>query len=60
MTRNDAIGGWVPYLDGGQSKVGIHESLDGKSFRIYGWRVSDKNVSKKFIGLKLDTNITVC
>lgn len=45
MTRDDALGGWVPYLNGGQSKVGIHESVDGRRYRIYGWRVNDKKVT---------------
>nr|XP_039260475.1 uncharacterized protein LOC120336778 isoform X1 [Styela clava] len=45
MTRDDTLGGWVPYLNGGQSKVGIHESVDGRRYRIYGWRVNDKKVT---------------
>lgn len=47
MTRDDALGGWVPYLNGGQSKVGIHESVDGRQYRIYGWRVNDQKVRDK-------------
>lgn len=45
MTRHDTLGGWLPYLNGGQSKIGIHESMDKRRYRIYGWRISDKKVT---------------
>lgn len=45
MTRDDTLGGWVPYMNGGQSKIGIHESMDKRRFRIYGWRMSDRKVT---------------
>lgn len=45
MARDDTLGGWVPYMNGGQSKIGIHESMDKRRYRIYGWRISDKKVT---------------
>jgi len=47
MTRDDL--GWSPHLGPGYSKVAIYENASRTEYRLYGFRMHDKTVSREFI-----------